>query len=104
MKKAKAKKQESERSDEPGKAGSVKQAAAMLNLPAEVLKAAKNAGCPGFYDHHRVDCGTVKEWLARPENRHFVDASPTIRRAVAEANIAETKDAQARFEFEKERG
>lgn len=41
----------------------MKQAAAMLGVKVAVLKAAKNSGCPGFDDHHRVDCAAVEKWL-----------------------------------------
>jgi hypothetical protein len=87
-----------------GKASSLKHAAATLKLPVEVLKAAKAHGCPGFDDHHRCDCDLISEWLERPENRHFVEASPMVRKAVAEADIAEVDLERARFARDNEKG
>jgi hypothetical protein len=85
----------SNRAEKIGKAGSLKQAVAMMaaagvTISLEILKAAKNAGCPGFDDHHRVDCDLVREWLEDARNSQLMD-SPTARKAMAEARHEELK-------------
>lgn len=78
-----------------GRAGSAKQAVAMMlaagmQVSIEILKSAKNAGCPGFDDHHRVDCDLVREWLADARNQQALN-SPVARKANAEARHEELK-------------
>lgn len=73
------------------KAGSLKQAAAMLNLPLDVIKAAVAAGAPGVDDHHRVDLEVFGPWLKENGERIQANVTPTRRIELAEARIAEAK-------------
>lgn len=89
-----------------GKAGSRKQAAAMmahLGVSVEMLKAAKNAGCPGIDDHDRYDCDLVWAWLERPENQGLM-SSPTVRKAHAEARHEELKVERIEHRVQVEKG
>jgi predicted protein tyrosine phosphatase len=85
------------------RAGSLKQAAAMMGLPIELLKAAKNAGAVGIDDHGRVDCEALREWMEDPNNAARLN-SPVTRKDLAIARHEEIKVERAEWRFEAERG
>src|SRR5678815_1379001 len=72
------------------RAGSMKQAAAMLGVSLEALRAAKNAGCPGFDDHHRVDLDAVRSWLER--NKKEIPLCKTCKRPMISKDAAELRN------------
>ncbi len=45
------------------RASSLKHAAALLGVNADVLRAAKERGAPGFDSHNRVDLDALRAWL-----------------------------------------
>lgn len=72
-------------------------------ISIEILKMAKNAGCPGFDDHHRVDCDQVIAWIEDPNNQAVLN-SPVARKAHAEARHEELKVERIEFRNGIERG
>jgi hypothetical protein len=83
-----------------GKAGSMKQAAAMMGVTVAVLRAAKNSGSPGFDDHHRVDCEAVEAWLAEND----ISAAAAGGKDAEQSKLLKLRAERIQFELDRDRG